>query len=357
MDGLSKRYAPPGTAPGTLAGRVIRGEEVLHFTLVEYGAEKCEVFYEVEVDQCRFHLATPEKTWIDVSGHASAEMLKALGQAFGLHPLALEDVFRGNQRAKVEAFDGQLFVVLNDPAWIEGRLEPRQVSIFAGENYVISFHDHGEDIFKPVRERLQVKDSRIRTRGTDYLLYALMDLVIDRKFPLLGRFSEAVEALEDEALEAPGRQTMRHIHSIRRLLFMLHRIQWAEREAVHTMLRNDLPQVTAETRTYLRDCLDHSVAVLELVETYRDMCGSLMEAYMMGASNRLNEVMRVLAVITTIFMPLSFIAGIYGMNFNPDASPFNMPELNWMFGYPTVLLAMLAIALCMIAWFRRRGWF
>ncbi len=357
MDTIEQRFNPPGTAPGTLAGRALEGEETLHFTLVEYDEKKCDVFFEVPIDECRFHLTTPEKTWIDVSGRPSAEMLKTLGEAFHLHPLALEDVFHANQRSKVEVFDRQVFVVLNDPAWNGGELKQRQVSIFFGHNYVISFHDHADDIFALVRERMQQAGARLRTREVDYLVYALIDLVIDRKFPLLQRFSDSVEVLEDEALEQPTRQTLKQIHELRRSLYSFHRIQWAEREAVHSMMRTDVPLISSDTRTYLRDCLDHSVAVLDLVETYREMCNSLMDVYMMSTSNRLNEVMKVLAIITTIFMPLGFISGLYGMNFSADAGPFNMPELHWAYGYPAVLAVMVAIVAAMIFWFKRRGWF
>lgn len=357
METIIKRHTAPGTAPGTLAGREPGGEEALHFTLVEYNKEKCEVFFEVAVDECRFHLATPDLTWIDVSGRPSAEMLKSLGDAFNLHPLALEDVFHGNQRSKLDVFDHQVFVVMNDPAWIGDVLKPRQVSIFFGDKYVISFHEHTEDIFAPVRERIQQIGSRLRVKGIDYLVYALVDLVIDRKFPLLQQFGDSIEALEEEALDTVTPQTLRHIHDLRRSLSSLHRVQWAERETVHSMMRTEVPLIGAETRTYMRDCMDHTVAVLELVEAYREMCNSLMELYMMGTSNRLNQVMKVLAIITTIFMPLGFLAGVYGMNFNPEVSPFNMPELNWAYGYPTVLGVMALVVIGMVLWFRRRGWF
>jgi len=357
MDSLTKRHTPPGTAPGTLAGRDEGESGTLHFTLVEYDEEKCEVAFEVPIDECRSHLTTPERTWIDVAGRPSAGMLKVLGEKFNLHPLALEDVFHGNQRSKLDTFDDQAFLVLNDPRWHEGRLKPRQVSIFFGSNHVISFHDHDDDIFAPVRERLQQAGSRLRSRRIDYLVYALVDLVIDRKFLLLQHFSDAVEALEDESLEGPTPQTLRQIHDLRRSLYTFHSVQWAERETVHALMRTDLPLISAETRTYMRDCMDHSVAVLELIESYREMCNSLMELYMMGTSNRLNEVMKLLAIITTIFMPLSFIAALYGMNFNPDVpGGLNMPELNFAFGYPLVLGVMALVVAAMVLWFRRRGW-
>src|SRR4029077_14834644 len=331
MDGIVHRHTKPGTAPGTLAGRAPVPDEALDFTLVEYTSEDVQVLHGVEVDECRFHLGTPGHTWIDVAGRPSSDMLRDLGMAFNLHPLALEDVFHAHQRSKLDLYEGQGFIVLNDPSYEDGELHPRQVSIFFGENYVISFHDHKLDIFKPVRDRLETSGSRLRTFGIDYLVYALIDLVVDRKFPLIEVLSSHLEELEDEALGHPTEDTLNHIHQARRALVAFHRIEWAERETVLAMMRPEVPFIMPETRTYLRDCFDHSVAVLDLVESYREMTNGLMEVYLMHASNRMSEVMKTMAIITVFFMPLSFLAGIYGMNFERDVG--NMPELGWKYGY------------------------
>jgi len=354
-DGLSHRHTAPGTAPGTLAGRAPVGEEALDFTLVEYSQEDCEVLHEVTVDECRFHLGTPGKTWIDVGGRASSEMLRDLGMAFNLHPLALEDVFHANQRSKLDIYDGQGFIVLNDPVYENGILKSRQVSIFFGDNYVISFHDHKGDIFKPVRERVQTAGSRLRTFGIDYLVYALIDLVIDRKFPLLERVSAHLEELKDETLEKPTTGTLERIHLARRAMVAFHRIEWAERETVLAVMRPDTPFIMPETRTYLRDCFDHAVAVLELVESYRDMTNGLMEVHLMQSSNRMAEVMKTLAIITVFFMPLSFLAGIYGMNFSREAG--NMPELGWPHGYLWFWFVAACIVGGLYLWMKRKRWF
>ncbi|HEY6981510.1 magnesium/cobalt transporter CorA, partial [Reyranella sp.] len=331
MDALVHRHTPPGTAPGLLTGRAPVVDEALDFTLVEYTPEECEVLHGVEVDECQFHLGTPGHTWIDVAGRASSEMLHDLGTAFNLHPLALEDVFHAHQRSKLDIYDGQGFIVLNDPAYEDGEIRVRQVSIFFGDNYVISFHDHKLDIFKPVRDRLQVTGSRLRTLDIDYLVYALIDLVVDRKFPLIEALANHLELLEDEALGHPTKTTLSHIHQARRALVTFHRLQWAERETILAVMRPETPVISADTRTYLRDCFDHSIAVLDLLESYREMCNGLMEVYLMQASNRMSEVMKTLAVITVFFMPLSFLAGVYGMNFDREAG--NMPELGWRHGY------------------------
>jgi magnesium transporter len=354
MDGVLPRHTKPGTAPGTLAGRAPVPDEALDFTLVEYTADKCEVLHGVEVDECRFHLGTPDKTWIDVAGRPSSEMLRDLGLAFNLHPLALEDVFHGNQRSKLDIYGNQGFIVLNDPAYEEGEIKLRQVSIFFGENYVISFHEHKLDVFKPVRDRLQTSGSRLRTFGIDYLVYALIDLVVDRKFPLIEALANQLEMLEDEALGHPEETTLGSIHQARRALVTFHRIEWAERETILGIMRPETPFIMPETRTYLRDCFDHAISVLELLESYREMCNGLMEVYLMQASNRMSEVMKSMAVITVFFMPLSFLAGIYGMNFERDVG--NMPELGWKYGYAFFWFLVVVVVGGLFWWLRRKRW-
>ena len=352
MDGIFQRHTKPGTAPGALVGREPVPDEALDFTLVEYSSEDVQVLHGVEVDECRFHLGTPGHTWIDVAGRPSSEMLRDLGMAFNLHPRALEAVFHSNQRSKLDLYEGQVFIVLNDPAYENGVLVPRQVSIFFGENYVISFHDHKIDIFKTVRDRIQTTGSRLRTFGIDYLVYALIDMVLDRKFPLIESLSADVEELEDEALEGPTDDTLTRIHGARRALVTFHRLQWAEREAVLAIMRPDVPFIMPETRTYLRDCFDHAIAVLERVETYREMCNGLMEVYLMHANNRMSEVMKTMAVITVFFMPLSFLAGVYGMNFDREL----MPELSWRYGYEGFWLVVVVVVIGIWMWLKRKRW-
>jgi magnesium transporter len=354
MDGIILRHTKPGTAPGTLAGRAPVPDEALDFTLVEYTQEDCTVLKGVEVDECRFHLGTPAHTWIDVAGRPSSEMLRDLGMAFNLHPLALEDVFHAAQRSKLDLYEGQGFIVLSDPAYEDAELRARQVSIFFGENYVISFHDHKKDIFKPVRDRVQTAGSRLRAFGIDYLVYALIDLVVDRKFPIIEALSAHLEELEDEALSEVTDETLGRIHQARRALVAFHRIEWAERETVLAMMNPETPFIMPETRTYLRDCFDHTVAVLDLVETYREMTNGLMEVYLMQSSNRMSEVMKTMAIITVFFMPLSFLAGIYGMNFERDVG--NMPELGWKYGYAFFWAMVVLVVGGLFLWLKRKRW-
>ena len=355
MDSIVHRSTEPGAPPGTLAGRPPVGEEALHFTLVEYSQGEVKVDHEVTVAECSFQLSTPTKTWINVAGRASAQMLKSLGDAFHLHPLALEDVFHSHQRPKLDIYDQQGFVVLNDPLYLGDEIKPRQVSIFFGDGYVISFHDETEDIFRPVRERILQAGSRLRRKGIDYLVYALVDLVVDRKFPVIEKVSARLEALESEALDKPGTATLKRIHQARRALVSFHRIQWAERETVLALMRPEVPLIEKETRTFMRDCFDHTVAVMELIESYREMAGSLMEVYLMDSSNRMSEVMKTLAIITAFFMPLSFLTGIYGMNFEVEKG--NMPELKWEFGYIFFWCMVLIVVSSLFFWMKRRRWF
>jgi magnesium transporter len=281
-------------------------------------------------------------------------MLRDLGLAFNLHPLALEDVFHGNQRSKLDIYGNQGFIVLTDPAYEEGEIKLRQVSIFFGENYVISFHEHKLDVFKPVRDRLEMSGSRLRTFGIDYLVYALIDLVVDRKFPLIEALANQLEILEDEALGHPEETTLGSIHQARRALVTFHRIEWAERETILAIMRPETPFIVLETRTYLRDCFDHAISVLELLESYREMCNGLMEVYLMQASNQMSEVMKTMAVITVFFMPLSFLAGIYGMNFERDVG--NMPELGWKYGYAFFWFLVVVVVVGLFWWLRRKRW-
>jgi magnesium transporter len=288
---------------------------------------------------------------------ARAETVRVLGNLFGLHPLALEDVINTGQRPKADSYDEQLFVVMNLPTVSEqGEIETEQVSLFLGDGFLISFHRGDSRPFEPVVQRLRKHSGKIRERKADYLLYALLDVIIDLGFPVLEFFSEYIEDLEIELLENPGKETLAKIHQLKRELLMLRRMLWPQREVINNLLREELPQIRQETLPYLRDCYDHTIQIIDLIEVYREMTSSMMDVYLSSLSNRMNEVMKVLTVIATIFIPLTFIAGVYGMNFAGD-SPWAMPELAWYYSYPVLWLIMLAIAGGMVVYFRRRNWF
>jgi magnesium transporter len=357
MSYFTKLYHPPGTPPGTLVNET--ETEQLHIHLVDYTTAE---FIELELDDpadCHPYLQRDSITWVHVQGTAQTETVRELGTLFGLHPLALEDVINTGQRPKADSYDEQMFVTMNLPTIDEeGHIETGQVSLFLGTNFLISFH-HGEETpFEPVLQRLRKHSGKIREHGADYLLYTLLDIIIDRGFPILEYLSEYIEELEEELLEKPGKQTLEKIHRIKRELLFLRRMLWPQREVINILVREEQPQINAATRPYLRDCYDHTIQIIDLIEVYREMTASMLDVYLSSVSNRLNEVMKVLTVIATIFIPLTFIVGLYGMNFgNKSDSPWAMPELNWYYGYPLLWLVMLAVTGGMILYFKRRNWF
>jgi magnesium transporter len=280
-----------------------------------------------------------------------------LGEVFGLHSLAMEDIHNSGQRPKVESFDDQLFVVMALPLMEEDLVRIHQISFVMGDRFLVSFCETGFSPFEPIMRRLQMREGRLRERGVDFLLYGLLDLVIDQGFPVLEDFGLQLEDLEERILQAASSDTLGRIHVVKRELILLRRMLWPQRDVVNELLRGDQKLVREDTLVYLRDCYDHTVQVMDLIETYRDMSASMLDIYLSSVSNRMNEVMRVLTVIATIFIPLTFIAGVYGMNFDRTAGPWSMPELGWPFGYGLVWLLMIAVALGMLVFFRRRGWF
>lgn len=352
-----KTYHPPGTAPGTLiahglpdAGPTIR--------LIDYTQDEFSEQALASADDCKRLLARDSKTWIQVNGRPDPDMLRELGAQFGLHDLALEDVLNAGQRPKLDADGDRLFMILNLPRYERDELELAQISIFAGEGYVVCFCPLAEDPFEPIRKRLRASgNQRMRIRGIDYLVYALVDLVVDAAFPLLEELSEGIEALEDELLENQhARSTLAEIHRLRRDLLSLRRALWPQREVVGTLMRGEIGLIDEQTRPYMRDCYDHSVQIMDLLESFREMASTLLEVYLSSISHRTNEIMRLLTIIATIFIPLTFIVGIYGMNFQHAESRWAMPELGWYYGYPLVWAVMLSVVGVMVWYFRRRGW-
>ncbi len=359
MDYFSKRYHPPGTSPGTLTRP--EGAEAAAFviTLVDYSESE---FLEKElatVEECQAVLSRPTMTWIDIAGDVSPAALSTLGELLGLHHLALEDVLNTGQRPKIEEYEDQLFVVLSAPNLANDKITLNQVSFFAGENFVVSFHHGNNSGFGEIRNRLRKGVGRIRTQKVDFLLYALIDTIIDHGFPLLDSLGERLEDIEEELLAKPTKSTLNDIHLIKRELLLIRKALWPQREVVNYLLREEHPLITPATKVYFRDCYDHTVQIIDLLETYRDMTASMLDVYLSSISNRLNEVMKVLTIIATIFMPLTFIVGLYGMNFgngNTEGSPWAMPELNWYYGYPMAWLVMIAVTAGMLIYFKRKKW-
>lgn len=355
---LQKRYHPPGTAPGTLQHHAAARGVPLKISLSEYTAGEFQELALVEPEECRAYLESDSLTWIHVQGDAAPDTLRQLGKLFGLHHLALEDVINIGQRPKVDDYEDQLFVIMTHPVMTADSNVPKmeQLSIFAGPNFLISFHPGSNDPFDPIRARLRDASSRLRSRGADYLLYALIDLVIDEGFPLLERVGDEMDQLEERLFGAPTLESLQELHRLKRTMLTLRRMLWPQRDVLNSLVRDEGGIIAAENEVYFRDCYDHAIQIIDLIETYRDMVTGLMDIYHSSVSNRLNEIMRVLTIIATIFIPLTFIAGVYGMNFDNSDSPWAMPELGWYYGYPLVLLSMVSVLVGMLGYFRRRKW-
>ena len=349
-----RRRTPPGAPPGTLVTDPSAPRPVM--TVLGYGPQE---FVEQDVSdpqQTRDFLGKWPVVWINVEGIGDAGTVSKLGELFGLHRLALEDVLHTHQRPKVEQYGDHLFIVTRMPRLGE-QLETEQLSLFLGKNFVLTFQEGMPgDCLEAIRERIRKKGGRIRDAGVDYLAYALLDAVVDAYFPILEQYGERLEEVEDEIDHKAASDTVARIHAIKRDLLTLRRAAWPQRETFSTLLREETPRISAETRLYFRDCYDHVVQIIDLIETYRELGADLTDIYLSTVSNRTNEIMRVLTVIATIFIPLTFISSIYGMNFNTAISPWNMPELNWYWGYPLALLLMLGVAAGQLLFFRRHGW-
>lgn len=348
------RRTSPGASPGTVAVDPAAARPVIH--VMAYGAEQ---FAEQEIRDVEAVAGLRDGaavTWVNVEGLGDAPTIERLGEIFGLHPLALEDVVNSHQQAKVEDYGDHLFIVAR-MANGGSHADTEQMSIFLGKNFVLTFQEgRPGDCLEPVRERLRKGKGRIRQLGADYLAYALLDAVVDAYFPHLEQYGELLDRLDDEITLQTSRVAIGQVHDLRSDLLLLRRVIWPLRDAVAALAREPNRLVTSETRVFLRDCYDHTVQIIDLVETSREMCSDLRDFYLSAVNNRMSEVMKRLTMIATTFIPLSFIAGLYGMNFATDVSPWNMPELRWYFGYPLALTLMAAVAVWQIAFFWRRGW-
>jgi magnesium transporter len=323
--------------------------------VMAYGPEQCIEEQLEHLDRLGSICDEFPVVWINVDGLGDAEVIKELGRIFDLHPLALEDTVNTHQRPKVESYDHTAFIVMRMIS-LSQRVESEQVSMFVGDGFVITFQEHEGDCLDPVRQRIRAQQGRIRRQGADYLAYSLLDAVIDGCFPVLERFGERIEELETEVFRNPREGLISRIHNVKRDLMTIRRSFWPLRDALSALVRDEVKQFEGETVLYLRDCYDHVTQILDIIETHREVSTAVREGYMSSISNRMNEVMKVLTIIATIFIPLSFIAGLYGMNFDPQASPWNMPELKWKYGYPAALLVMAAVAIGMLYYFLRKGW-
>ena len=295
-------------------------------------------------------------TWINVDGVDHADTLRELGEIYGLHPLALEDAFNVRQRPKVEDYATHLYVVVRMPLLgADDELALEQVSLFLLPGIVISVQERPGDCLESVRRRIRSKTGRIRNSGSDYLGYALIDAIIDNYYPILEHYGDRLEDLEARLLASSHANENTAIHAVKQDLSVIRRALWPLRETLSTLARDADGHIKDETRTFFRDCLDHTMQLMDIVEACREMGASLRDLYLATLSQRMNEIMKVLTLIATIFIPLGFIAGVYGMNFDRE-SPWNMPELGWTHGYPFALALMSATTLAFVVYFRHKGW-
>ena len=353
--GHTRRRTPPGAPPGTLVVDPAARSPKIH--VVAFGPDGVVEREAATVADVEAHYGRQPVTWVNVDGLGSVDLVLALGEKFNLHRLALEDVVNSHQRPKLEEYDDHLFIVTRIPHAGEEGLVTEQVSMFLGKDFVISFQEGVPgDCFEAVRRRIYENRGRIRRSGADYLAYALLDAATDAFFPVLESYGEEIEELEDAVLESADPDAVHRIHAVKRNLLTMRRAIWPQREMLNLMIRDDNPFVAEQTKLFLRDCFDHTFQLMDLIETYREIVSDLIDVFLSSMNARLNEVMKTLTIIATIMLPLTVITGIYGMNFDPEASPWNMPELGWRLGYPMALGAMAVIAAGMLIWFRRRGW-
>jgi len=352
------RYSKPGTAPATLVAPLDQEGRKPEISLIEYDAHTIQ---ERKVERIEETFSCPENgkvSWINIGGLGDVEILRQVGLNFRIHPLALEDMLNTGQRPKVEEYESQLFIVLQMAyATNDEDIVFEQVSMVLGKQFVITVQEEaGHDVFGPVRLRLQQGGGNVRYMKADYLAYTLVDAVVDHYFPLVESLGDSMEEFQERVLNDPTRERLRQLHDFRRAIAELRRAVWPQREVLAHLTRDETGLIEGQTKFFFRDCYDHTMIVLDLLETYRDATRNLMDLYLSSLSMRTNEIIRVLTVISSIFIPLTFIAGLYGMNFDRSTSGLNMPELGWRFGYLYAIGLMLAVAVGMILFFKRKKW-
>ena len=341
-----------GMPPGTLVHIGPKRVEKARITLMDYDESRLEEREVTDVAECFPFRDTPTVTWINVTGLHDVDLIERLGAHYNLHPLILEDILNTAERPKVEDYDDYIFVVLKlflRNGGPEERMQ--QVSLVLGPGVVLSFEEKESGLFEVLRDRIRKGKGRLRKLGPDYLAYAIIDGIVDSYFGVLEKLGEEIEAIEDELVSDPRREILQRIHAMKREMIHLRKSAWPLREIVNGMERLETPLIKPTTDLYLRDVYDHIVQIIDTMETSRDILSGMLETYLSSVSNRMNEVMKVLTIIATIFIPLTFIAGIYGMNFDV------MPELKWRWGYGFALGIMALVGGAMVVFFKRKKWF
>lgn len=349
---LRKTRLKTGMSPETLVHTGEQHAEGARLGVFQYSPDSIRELAPGTVAECASLPGGPGVTWLDVDALHEVQVVEGVGNIFGVHPLALEDVLNTNQRPKFEDYGKHIFLVLRMLQWDEtaGEVRGEQVSLALGKSWLVSFQETPGDVFDPVRERLRSDKGRLRQMGPDFLAFSLLDAIVDNYFVVLERVGEQLETLEDELLANPSQNTVHAIHRLKRELIYIRRSVWPLREAVSALDRRESPLLTPQLQPYLQDLHDHTVQIIDTVETCRDMLSGMLDLYLSTVSNRMNEVMKVLTIIATIFIPLTFLAGVYGMNFK------HMPELSWPWAYPVLWGVMLSVAGGMLYFFRKKKW-
>lgn len=347
----SKRRRPV-SGPGDL---VFIGEDTSFPTRIDcfqYDNVRIEIHESIDVQLLDKYCDDSRITWLDVKGLADAGAIEAVGRKFNIHGLAVEDILNSTQRPKLEDFGDYVLIVLRSLRYIDGedRSEAEQVSIIMGKNFVITFRDSDRPMFDSVVQRLKVNKSRLREGGSDYLTYSCLDVIVDNYFIVLEKIGDQIEDIEDALVYRPTTTTLGSIHQLKTDLIFIRKSLWPLREMVSRMLVGDTPFINESLRPYLRDLFDHAIHAIDTVEAFRDITSGMIDIYLSSVNNRLSETMRFLTIISTIFIPLTFLCGWYGMNFE------NMPELKWGYGYPMVIIIAITVAATMIMFFRKKKW-
>jgi magnesium transporter len=353
MNRFFKKPVSIGHAPGSLVQDDQAAPQPMTLTVIQYGPKMPMEMRKVQsITECFPFDANYPVTWLRVAGSLQVETLKEIGSNLSTHPLTLEDILDTSQRPKMEDFGRYLFIELNMLIWDhdQSQIQTEQVSLILGENYVLTFQENESDVFGAVRQRLQEDVSRLVKQGADYLVYTLIDAIVDNYFVVLENLGEQIEFLEDELISDPDRGTIHTIHELKRELIFLRKSIWPLREIIGVLERGESALFQQSSLIYLRDLYDHTIQVIDTVETFRDMVSGLLDIYLSSISNRMNEVMKVLTIISTVFIPLSFIVGLYGMNF------VYMPELQWKWGYFAIWVLIILVVLGMLTYFRRKKW-
>ena len=349
---IKKRSKKAGLPPGTLVHIGEKMSERTKITVFEFDELSFQEREPENLEECFLFKKEPTVTWVNVHGVHEVEILEKFGNCFGVHPLVMEDILNTDQRPKIENYGEDLFIVLKMLSYDEkkGEISAEQVSLVLRSNAVLSFTEKEKGAFTPIQERLRSGKGRLRKMGADYLAYTLLDIIVDHYFAILEKLSEKIEELEEELVTNPTTPILQKIQTLKREMIFLRKWVWPLREVISSLERGESSWIQEGTRFYLRDVYDHTIQVMDTVETFREVLSGMMDIYLSSINNRMNAVMKVLTIIATIFMPLTFLAGVYGMNFK------HMPELEWQWGYPLLWVFMILIAGFMLISFRKKRW-